>query len=279
MKHQGITTEQKQELENKFAGIEGEFISLDQCRQISSSADVSIRQIEIYALSKSIVPSRYQRNIGMYTIKGQSKLLQSKAIIVGLGGLGGNILEQIARAGIGTIVGCDPDVFDNTNLNRQLLSTEDAIGKTKASQAQIRAKQINSAISFHAHPCKFEQLTNEDWDGVDIVFDCLDNIPDRLTLAKKCTQHNCPLIHGAIAGLLGQVGIVWPHSNMLETYYTGQTEAHGVEIELGTPASTAAMTASYMASEGIQVLLGNRQKESLMHFFNLEEGDWENIKL
>lgn len=220
-----------------------------------------------------MTPIRYQRNIGTFGVEGQIKLLESTVMVIGLGGLGGSILEQISRAGFGTIIGVDPDVFDQSNLNRQLLSTEHAIGEEKVAAAEKRVQEINSAVSITGHACKLQGLADGLWQGLDMVFDCLDNIPDRLILADKCARADCPLIHGAIAGWYVEVGVVWPGSKMLERYYQGQTE--GMEKELGTPASTAMMTASIMAAKAVQVLTGSDlSKESKMHAFNLLDNEW-----
>jgi molybdopterin/thiamine biosynthesis adenylyltransferase len=197
---------------------------------------------------------------------------------VGLGGLGGQLLEQLGRAGVGQIVAVEPDVFDETNLNRQLLSNEANLGKEKVNEAKIRLEKINKAVEFAGFRCCFEELPEDVWEKADLVFDCLDNIDSRLLLAQKCSASNCPLVHGAIAGWYGEVGVVWPGSKMLEKHYQGQRE--GLEKELGTPVFTAAVAASMMAAKGCQVLMGKYPSEqSTIHFFDLLEDDWENIQL
>ena len=265
-------------LEEFFANSKSNVISIEEVEDISQKTGVPLRKVECFALSKGVIPIRYQRNIGTFGVDGQIKLLESTVMIIGLGGLGGSILEQISRAGFGTIIGVDPDVFDQSNLNRQLLSTEHAIGEEKVAAAEKRVRQINSAVSFTGHVCRLQDLADELWQGADVVFDCLDNIPDRLILADICERANCPLIHGAIAGWYAEVGVVWPGSKMLEGYYQGQTE--GIEKELGTPASTAMMTASIMAAKAGQVLAGgDLSKESKMHVFNLLDNEWQIIAM
>ncbi len=265
-------------LEEFFANSESNVISIKEAEDISRNTGIPLRRVECFSLGKGVIPIRYQRNIGTFGVDGQIKLLESTVMIIGLGGLGGSILEQISRAGFGTIIGVDPDVFDQSNLNRQLLSTEHAIGEKKVAAAEKRVLEINSAVSFTGHACELQDLANELWQGLDMVFDCLDNIPDRLILADKCERVNCPLIHGAIAGWYAEVGVVWPGSKMLEGYYQGQTE--GMEKELGTPASTAMMTASIMAAKAGQVLAGSDlSKESKMHVFNLLDNEWQIIAM
>jgi molybdopterin/thiamine biosynthesis adenylyltransferase len=273
-----ITSDESFRLEEFFANSESKTISIEEVKDISQNTDIPLRRVECFALSKGVIPVRYQRNIGTFGASGQIRLLESTVMLVGLGGLGGSVLEQIARAGFGTIIGVDPDVFDRSNLNRQLLSTEHTIGEEKVAAAKKRVHKINSAVSFTGHVCRFQDLPDGLWLGADIVFDCLDNIPDRLILADKCARADCPLIHGAIAGWYAEVGVVWPGSKMLERYYQGQTE--GMEKELGTPASTAMMTASIMAAKAVQVLAGSDlSKESEMHAFNLLDNEWQTIKM
>lgn len=273
-----ITPDESSRLEEFFAESESNSISNEEIEGISQNADISLRKVECFALSRGIVPLRYQRNIGTFGIDGQIRLLKSTAIVIGLGGLGGSVLEQIGRAGFGTIIGADQDVCDQSNLNRQLLSTEHTIGQKKVDIAQKRVREINSAVSFAGHACKFQNLPETIWQSADMVFDCLDNIPDRLILADICARADSPLIHGAIAGWYAEVGIVWPNSKMLEEYYQGQTE--GMEKELGTPASTAMMTASIMAAKAVQVLAGGDiSKESKMHVFNLLDNEWQIITM
>jgi molybdopterin/thiamine biosynthesis adenylyltransferase len=272
------TSDESLRLEEFFTDSKSNIISIKEVEDISQNTGIPLRRVECFALGKGVTPIRYQRNIGTFGVEGQIKLLESTVMIIGLGGLGGSILEQISRAGFGTIIGVDPDVFDQSNLNRQLLSTEQTIGEEKVAAAKEHVRQINSAVSFTGHVCGLQDLADELWQGVDMVFDCLDNIPDRMILADKCERVNCPLIHGAIAGWYAEVGVVWPSSKMLERNYQGQTE--GMEKELGTPASTAMMTASIMAAKAVQVLTGSDlSKESKMHVFNLLDNEWQTITM
>ena len=87
--------------------------------------------------------SRYERN-GIITDDEQNRLKRTKVAIVGLGGLGGYVAEQLVRLGIGELVLVDGDVFNESNLNRQLFSTEAAIGHSKAEVANARLKAIDS---------------------------------------------------------------------------------------------------------------------------------------
>jgi molybdopterin/thiamine biosynthesis adenylyltransferase len=270
-----LTENDKALLERAFAGEASKELSVEQADGIAARTKIGLRMVEAFALEKGIVPCRYQRNVGSIGVEGQRELLGKKVIIVGLGGLGGYVLEELARAGVGQITGVDPDVFDETNLNRQLLCEEGNLGKEKVSEAQKRLRKINKAVELEGFAVPLDKLTDEIWRDADLVFDCLDNIEDRLKLVNKCSAANVPLVHGAIAGWYGQVGVVRPGAEMLAKIYKSHK---GVEENTGTPPFTAAVAASVMAAKGIKLLTrpDPTRKEELL-LFDLLEDDWQKV--
>lgn len=270
-----LTEEEKALLEQALDEEDSKELTAQQADRIASRTKVPLRVVEAFALGKGFVPCRYQRNLGSLGVDGQRKLLGKKVIIVGLGGLGGYVLEELARAGVGQITGVDPDVFDETNLNRQLLCEEGNLGKEKVSEAQKHLQKINKAVEFEGFAVPLDKLTDEIWREADLVFDCLDNIGDRLKLANKCSAANVPLVHGAIAGWYGQVGVVRPGAEMLAKIYKSHK---GVEENTGTPPFTAAVAASVMAAKGIKLLIrpDSTRKEELL-LFDLLEDDWQKV--
>jgi molybdopterin/thiamine biosynthesis adenylyltransferase len=273
-----ISSDEEKRLEPFFTECKDSEITMYQAERISAETGIGLRKVEWFAIKKDVAPRRYLRNLGTFSSPGQMKLLESTVVLVGLGGLGGQLLEQLGRVGVGHIIAVDPDVFDETNLNRQLLSNESNLGKEKVNEAGERLARINKSVEFTGFQCRLDKLPDEVWDKADLVFDCLDNIDDRLVLAQKCSAANLPLIHGAIAGWYGEVGIIWPGSQVLEKHYQGQHE--GLEKQLGTPPFTAAVAANLMGAKGCQILMGKHQsQQSTIHFFDLLEDDWENIRL
>ena len=83
---------------------------------------------------------RHSRNIPSLSIEEMEKLAESRVLVVGCGGLGGNIIEHLTRAGVGSLTVVDGDVFEESNLNRQLLSTSENLGQKKAAAAAERVK-------------------------------------------------------------------------------------------------------------------------------------------
>jgi len=273
-----LTDSEKKLLEQAFAGVELKELTLQQAEKISVQTGIPLRGIEWFALDRGFLPLRYQRHIGSLGIEGQMKLLESRVIVVGLGGLGGYVVEELARAGLGQIVGLDPDVFEEPDLNRQLLSEEGNLAVKKAEAAKARLTKVNKAVEFTGYSASFEKVPEEIWNHADLVFDCLDNIEDRLVLAKKCSTANIGLVHGAIGGWYGEVAVVWPGTDMLEKIY--RRRGRGIERDLGNPSFTAAMAASLMVAEGVRILIKkDLEKESKILFFDLLEGEWQYISL
>ncbi|MFH1623744.1 MAG: HesA/MoeB/ThiF family protein [Pseudomonadota bacterium] len=234
-------------------------ISLPSIKNFAKTHNLEIAEVEILALENGIIPERYQRNIGTIGLKGQAKLLNSKIVIIGLGGLGGTVLEILARVGIGWIVAVDGDVFDESNLNRQILAKENKLGSRKTDAALERVKSINQAIRVEAH---FTRIKDDNIrhiiSGADVIVDALDNIPSRLLVEKAAKAEGIPLVHGAVAGFSGQVSTIFPEDRGLQEIYgsPGKLPKSGIESELGTPSTTPAMVASWQAQETIKILLG-----------------------
>lgn len=235
------------------------------------------RVAESLACGLEFFPKRYEANAGTLGSEGQKRLLRSKALVAGLGGLGGHVVEQLVRCGVGELVGVDADQFDETNLNRQLLSDLNSIGLDKTEAASNRVAEINDAVEFHPLACKLEDLEANVYDAVDLIFDCLDSIPSRLHLQDIGERYDVPLVHGAIGGWYGQVAIVWPGSKLLSNIYG--TRREGIEKVLGNPPFTPAFIATLMVSEGIKLLLGRKQKENTVLFADLLNNQWQYVTL
>ncbi len=236
------------------------YITVDDVGKLSSDTGAGSRAVELAALKAGIIPERYQRSIGTVGIEGQIKLLEARVGVAGSGGLGGIALEMLARMGVGTLVAIDDDTFDDSNLNRQLLSLEENLGRSKVEIAAARLKMVNSAVDLIANYCRGD-LTNlpEIFAGCDLVIDCLDNLRSRFDLEKSCVKLNVPLIHGAIAGFLGQIAVIRPDKPLLASIYGSESDRSsdkGVERELGNPATTPTMIASWQVSEAVKYLAG-----------------------
>lgn len=197
---------------------------------------------------------RYLKNMKLLTEDENLKLRIYKVLIVGCGGLGGYIIEMLARLGFGHLVVVDDDVFDETNLNRQLLSKESLIGISKSRAAFDRVGEINSDVRVTYINKKVTRENVSDLaEGCHIIFDAVDNTITKLMLQEEAEKLNLPLIHGAIGGWVGQVSVVLPGDRTLSRVYHGKQNT--IERSLGNPSFTPALVASIQVSEALKLLL------------------------
>ncbi len=219
--------------------------------------DVSSRQIEILALEHGVVPERYARNMRTFSPQDQIALLNARVSIVGLGGLGGAVVEILARIGIGKLNVIDGDVFEESNLNRQFLSTPARMAKSKAEAAAQRIKTLNSAVALNAH-ARF--LDAENGVGLlrhsDVCVDCLDNLKTRFILERLCKQIGSPLVSAAVAGASGQVTTIFPEDQGLKLIYGVEEKVppNGAETALGTVPHAVTFLAALECAEVIKII-------------------------
>ena len=203
------------------------------------------------------LPARYQRNRSMLSISHQHRLLDAQVAVIGCGGLGGYVIEELARLGVGRMRVIDPDVFEEHNLNRQLLATIDNLGSSKVAAAVQRVQEINPATRVEPRQVAVELSNGQEvLAGVDLVVDAIDNISGRLELAEICNRLGVPLVHGAIAGWFGQVASVDPGRDTLQKLYANWTAGKGIESGMGNPSFTPAVAASLQVAETCKLLLG-----------------------
>lgn len=180
-------------------------------------------------------------------------LLSGGVFIAGLGGLGGWLLEHMLRLGPEFIRAADGDVFDESNLDRQLLSAPTLIGRGKAAAAKERAELVAPQLRFEAVPAF---LTEENCAGLlsgcCLALDGLDNAAGRLALERGCAELGIPLVHGAVGGWLFQAGTVPPGSGMLGRLYPGGREPERPR----THAPVVSACAAVQAAEAERLLSG-----------------------
>ncbi|MDO9534861.1 MAG: HesA/MoeB/ThiF family protein [Bacillota bacterium] len=259
-------------------------ISLSSVRSVASQFSCSIKEAEITALKNSIIPERYERSLGTVGgMQGQILLLNSRAAVMGLGGLGGLAAELLARMGVGTLLLIDGDSFSESNLNRQVLATEENLGEKKAEVSRNRINKVNAAVD--AIP--FAQMATEDnieslLDGCHVILDCLDNLRTRFLLQETCKKLSIPMIHGAIAQFYGQVSTILPGDQGLNAIYRSfeKGKDNGIEKELGNPATTPALVAAWQVQEAIKLLINKKELlRNRLLFIDTLEGSCETIQL
>ena len=223
---------------------------------------------------------RYDRNMSTLSSKENENLKSFKVCVVGCGGLGGYLIEMLGRLGIGSITAVDGDIFDESNLNRQLLSDVPSLGAPKALKAQERMRLVNPMITVNPI---VQRLTPENGKVIlqdhHLVIDALDNIPSRMTVQDIAEALNIPMVHGAIAGWYGQVTTILPGDRTLNHIYPVDT-IKGIEQTLGNPSFTPALIASIQVSEALKILIGRGEllRKKIL-YLNLLDNEYEIIDL
>lgn len=260
------------------AGNPGLLINLTHIAAIALHYDMPGWMVERTALENGIIPKRYLRSMESITIKDQQHLLGSTIVQVGLGGLGGSLLEILLRTGIGKIYAADGDSFEETNLNRQALSTIHSIGSDKSAMAVKRAAELNPSVEFSAVTQYLDSTSLPAFvEGADIIVDALGGLKTRLALQHSAAEAHIPMVTGALAGWTGYVGVVQPGQ-------TGPADIMGsdnaAEELLGCPAPAVSLFASLMACEIVNILTGHKSSlESSMLIVDLRSHTFEKVQL
>jgi molybdopterin/thiamine biosynthesis adenylyltransferase len=223
---------------------------------------------------------RYLRNHDAISEAEQAVLSEKRVLVIGCGGLGGYVIECLARIGVGHLRVVDGDVFEESNLNRQLLSSTMNLGRPKILAAQQRVMAVNPLVEVAAFQT---QLTAENAmeliNGCDVAVDALDNIHSRLLLQQAAKTAGIPLVHGAVAGWIGQVCVIQPGQDLLNFLYPASAEMQGEEQETGTLSFTVALTASWQAAETVKLLLGKPGLDGEVLIIDLLHAKSTKIKL
>lgn len=217
---------------------------------------------------------RYERNIPALTEEECLVLREKRVLVVGCGGLGGHILDQLARIGVGHIRVVDGDVFEATNLNRQLLSSVPLMGVRKAKAAADHVVRINPDVAVEAvEEFLTEQNVSALLTGCDIVMDALDNIPSRKLLAFACEKAGIPYIYGAIQGWVAQAAVSLPGDGLINTLYPEDIVIRDKSVLSFTPA----LCASLQTSLCVKLLVGRPVETGTVFYFDLSDLGFEKI--
>ncbi len=159
--------------------------------------------------------SRYSRHILIpeVGVEGQLKLLESRILLIGAGGLGSPASLYLAAAGVGTIGIVDDDRVDASNLQRQIAHSTETLGDWKADSAKAKIEALNPDVNVITYK---ERLTSENVDriladGWDVIVDGADNFPTRYLVNDAAVFHDIPLVHGSIYRFEGQATVFKPH--------------------------------------------------------------------
>lgn len=154
--------------------------------------------------------ARYSRQIFIEEIglEGQRKIMNSKVLVIGAGGLGSPVIQYLAAAGVGTLGVADFDEVELHNLNRQIIHHENSVGKSKVKSAEEFVKKLNHHVNFIGIENKIDEFYAEEiLSQFDLIVDGSDNFKTRYLINDVCVKLRKPLVYGSILGFSGQVAI------------------------------------------------------------------------
>jgi adenylyltransferase/sulfurtransferase len=229
---------------------------------------------------------RYSRQILLpqFGAEGQQALLQSKVLIIGLGGLGSSVSMYLAAAGVGSLVLVDHDAVDLSNLQRQILHRTVNIGQAKVESARTNLSQLNPdthIITLHKKLTDAElgQQVSE----ADVIVDATDNFPTRFAVNRACVECQKPLVSGAAIRFEGQVSIFDMRRDDSPCYrclYDEQGWEAETCSENGIVAPLVGIIGSIQALETIKLIAG--VGETLTGKLLMTDGlyqEWRSMKL
>ena len=206
--------------------------------------------------------SRYSRHILIPEVgeEGQQRLLDSKALLIGAGGLGSPAAYYLAAAGVGTLGLVDDDVVDASNLQRQIIHTTDRVGMLKGESAKIAIEALNPDVQVNVHPFRVTKENVLDLIAdYDVVIDGADNFPTRYLMNDACLMAKKPLIHASILRFEGHASVFLPYDG--PCYRCLFAEPPPPELapscgEAGVLGVLCGVMGNIQANEAIKVLLG-----------------------
>lgn len=228
---------------------------------------------------------RYSRQMLFSPIRkeGQQKLLNSSVLVVGAGALGTVILDQLVRAGVGKITIVDRDYVELSNLQRQMLFTEEDVKqfKPKAIAAKEKLLQINSEIEIIAH---VEHLSKENIStfiqNVDLIFDGTDNFRTRYLLNDIAFKHKIPFIYGGVVSSRGMSALFIPEKTPCLRCLMKDQSSQGQTCDtVGVIGPAVNVVTSLQVTEGLKYLTGNyADLNNSLITFDLWKGEQTKVK-
>ncbi|QIK12037.1 HesA/MoeB/ThiF family protein [Leclercia sp. 29361] len=227
---------------------------------------------------------RYSRQILLedIAIDGQQKLLASRVLLIGLGGLGAPAALYLAGAGIGTLVLADDDEVHLSNLQRQIMFTTDDIALPKAQVTQRRLQQLNPDIRLIALQTRLEgQALQEEIARADVVLDCTDNMATRQAINAACVMLNTPLITASAVGFGGQMMVLTPPwtQGCYRCLWPEDDEPQRNCRTAGIVGPVVGVMGTLQALEAIKLLSGIESPRNALRLFDARAGSWRQLAL
>jgi molybdopterin/thiamine biosynthesis adenylyltransferase/rhodanese-related sulfurtransferase len=218
-----------------------------------------------YTVPRALTPdqrSRYSRHVLIPEIgeEGQLRLLDSKALLIGAGGLGSPAAFYLAAAGVGTIGLVDDDVVDASNLQRQIIHTTDRVGMNKGESARVAIEALNPDVKVSTYPVRVSRDNVLDLIAdYDVIIDGTDNFPTRYLMSDASLMSRTPLVHASILRFEGHASTFLPYDGPCYRCLFPEPPPPDMAPscgEAGVLGVLCGVMGNIMATEAIKVLLG-----------------------
>ena len=218
-----------------------------------------------YDVPQTLTPeqrSRYSRHVLIPEVgeAGQLKLLNSRALLIGAGGLGSPAAYYLAAAGVGTLGLVDDDVVDASNLQRQIIHTTDRVGMLKGESAKIAIEALNPDVKVNVHPFRVDRDNVLDLIAdYDVIIDGADNFPTRYLMNDAALMARKPLVHASILRFEGHASVFLPYEGPCYRCLFPEPPPPDMAPscgEAGVLGVLCGVMGNIQANEAIKVLLG-----------------------
>ncbi len=224
--------------------------------------------------------TRYLRQLILpeFGEEGQLKIKNSKVLIIGAGGLGGPVSYYLAAAGVGHLIICDRDKVELSNLNRQILHGTNDIDVSKADSAHETLSNLNPSITVETHEVAVDDSNIAKYaEGVDVIVDCLDNVPSRFVINRYSIETGTAVVHAGIDCWTGQLTLLNPpHTPCVNCLFDGAEEDGKPKPVLG---AVAGVIGTMQALETINYLTGRETFKNKLMFFDAHTMEWVKMDL
>lgn len=228
---------------------------------------------------------RFARHIALpeVGVAGQGKLASSSMLIIGVGGLGCPAAQYLASSGVGRLLLNDFDRVDRSNLPRQILFSDDDVGRHKVEAAAAQLARLNPACNIEMLPQRLDdEALGAAVASADVVLDCTDNFTTRLAINRAAVSCGKPLVSGAALRLEGQI-IVFENSGSGPCYrclYSDDDELLGDCAGNGVLAPVPGVIGALMAVEAILLAVrGAAGRGGKLRVWDAVSGDWQTVAL
>jgi adenylyltransferase/sulfurtransferase len=227
---------------------------------------------------------RYSRQIMVsgVDVVGQEKLLDSTAVIIGIGGLGSISSMYLVSAGVGRVIIIDNDKVELSNLQRQIVHKTNNISLNKIDSAEITLNEINPEVIIETVFGIGEENADALILKADVVLDGTDNIKTRRLINRLCVKYKKPLVSASVIRMEGQISTFRGYNMNNPCYqciYPKDSEGAGGCVENGVMGPVAGVMGSLQAVESIKVLLGIEDKSNYITMYDAKTFDFTKLKI